>query len=272
MTTDKAMAEDILDRIVIRKKVEVQEAQRRFSLEALKENFDPSRVKRPFFETLGRPGAGGVNIIAEIKRASPSKGLISPDLDPAAQAAAYQKGGASAISVLTDRDFFKGSSEDLEAARNACSLPILRKDFLVSEYQLFESRAMKADAILLIARILSAGQLSEYLDLAVELDLDPLVEVHNETDVEKAAEAGAKLVGINNRNLRSFDTDISRATRIRSLLAGGQIAVAESGIGSRADVEENLKAGIFNFLIGESLVRAPDPAGFLAELMGQRPQ
>ncbi len=207
-----------------------------------------------------------MNIIAEIKRASPSKGLICPDLNPAVYASEYEKGGAAALSVLTELQYFKGSFEDLKTARESVNLPVLRKDFLISSYQIYESAVLGADAVLLIVRILSQEQLQDYLSLAKELDLDVLVEVHSEKEIEAAARAEAKLVGINNRNLKSFETDIENAIRMVSLLESYQIAVAESGIKTSEDIKKLHDAGIWNFLIGESLVRAANPKESLLSL------
>ena len=265
------MPADFLARIIERKTAEVAAARRARPVADLAEASAGHPARRPFIEALSRPGPSGVNIIAEIKRASPSKGVIRADLDPATQAAAYQRGGAAAVSVLTDGPGFSGSPDDLRAAREAVSLPVIRKDFIVSDYQLHETAAMGADAVLLIVRVLSGGQLADYLALAAELGLDALVEVHDEAELEPAAAAGATLVGINNRNLRSFETSLKTAATMAARLAPGQIPVAESGITSPADIAYLREAGIFNFLIGESLVRSPDPESFLRTLAGGEP-
>ena len=223
---------------------------------------------RPFFETLSQPGAAGVNIIAEIKRASPSKGDIAPDLDASRTALRYEKGGAAAVSVLTDPTYFKGSLEDLTAARSACTLPVLRKEFIISRYQVYEAAAAGADAILLIARILTAKKLDQLYALCRELGMDALVEIHTPEDARTVAACGARLVGINNRNLSTFETDIAIAMDLVARLAPGQVPVAASGISRPADIQRNLKAGIFNFLVGESIVRSSDPVRFIRELMG----
>ena len=184
-------------------------------------------------------------------------------------ARAYEKGGAAALSVLTDQHFFQGSPEDLKSAKEAVQLPILRKDFIISTYQVYETAVMGADAVLLITRILSEQQLTDLLSLSKDLHLDALVEVHDETDLEKADHAGAILVGINNRNLRTFKTDIGTAIALVKGFKPHQIAVAESGIHTREDIKTLNKAGIWNFLIGESLVRAQDPIAHLEYLMGK---
>ncbi|MFW6080501.1 MAG: indole-3-glycerol phosphate synthase TrpC, partial [Desulfosalsimonas sp.] len=208
-----------------------------------------------------------VHVIAEIKRASPSKGDIRRDLDPALLAAAYEQGGASALSVLTDNAFFKGSLDDMVAAKNSSNLPVLRKDFIISEYQVYEAAARGADAVLLIVRILSGHQLSDLMALCAELSLDALVEVHTQDDLETAIQSGAGLIGINNRNLASFETDLSTATGMAASLGPEQIAVAASGISSRKDIEKILAAGISRFLVGESLVRSNRPEALLKKLI-----
>ena len=257
---------DFLTIIVEHKKSEV-EAGKKLLPESLLRNEAIKVKRRPFMKKLSEPGPSGINIIAEIKRASPSKGFLRPDLDPAEYAAEYEKGGAAAISVLTDRDYFKGDSDDLIRAREASSLPVLRKDFIISSYQIYETSAMGADALLLIARILSKQQIKDYLALCNELAMDTLVEVHSEKDLETASDAGALLIGINNRNLSSFETDKGIALRLSRLLVPGQTAVAASGITGRRDIEKNLSSGIYNFLIGESIVRSGNPAKFIKSLM-----
>ena len=260
-------AKNILSEIVEHKKAEVERSKQALPEDAIREKALVPVVRRPFFTRLAQPGPSGVNIIAEIKRASPSKGVFSPDLDPVSTAQAYEQGGAAALSVLTDSTYFMGSSEDLQKARKATALPALRKDFLISAYQLYESAVMGADAVLLIVRILTEQQLRDYLSLAGELSMDALVEVHSEEDLEVAKKTGARLIGINNRNLRSFDTNIETAMSMVSSLAPSQIPVAASGIQKPEDIERNLRAGIHNFLIGESLVRAPDPKVFIQSLL-----
>lgn len=262
---------DFLSKIIIHKKEEVAGARRKKPLTALREQVSAARSHRPFFGALEHPGPSTVNIIAEIKRASPSRGPLCPDLDPAAIAAMYAKGGAAALSVLTDKTFFKGGLEDLKAARAACSLPVLRKDFMVSSYQIYESAVAGADAVLLIVRVLTGRQLADYLALCRELSLDALVEVHAADELETATAAGARLIGINNRNLVSFDTDIGHAISLAGRFSRHQVAVAASGITGRGDIQKNLAAGIFNFLIGESLVKSPDPVALLQTLQGKIP-
>ncbi|QTA90406.1 indole-3-glycerol phosphate synthase TrpC [Desulfonema magnum] len=255
---------DFLSKIVEQKKQEIAAAQKRLPETQVREQAFIPRKRRGFLKNMERPGT---NIIAEIKRASPSKGVICPDLNPARYASQYEQGGAAALSVLTDTPYFQGSFEDFKAAREAAGLPMIRKDFLISSYQIYESSVLEADAVLLIVRILSAEQLRDYLSLCAELELDALVEVHSEEDIEAASRAGAKLIGINNRNLSSFETNIETAINMVSLLEPGQIPVAESGIRGPEDVQKLRQAGIRNFLIGESLVRASDPRAFLKSLI-----
>ena len=262
---------DILEKIVEQKKTTVSAAEKNVPEARLRA--DPfasvGRVRRSFFKALESPGNFGANIIAEIKRASPSKGPIRPDLDPAAYARAYENGGASALSVLTDTPFFQGCLEDLKAARAATTLPVLRKEFIVSTYQLYETVLSGADAVLLIVRILERNQLKDYLQLCRELHLDVLVEIYSARELDDALWAGGRLIGINNRNLRSFETSTDNAITLSALLDPGQIAVAASGIQNRQDILQANAAGIWNFLIGESLVRAENPGRLLKSLLGQ---
>jgi len=251
------MIRDILSKIVQDKKQEVIAAKQHIPESFLRAKAFVPRKRRPFLQKLEQPGPFGINIIAEIKRASPSKGDIRANLNPAVYADEYEKGGAAALSVLTDRPYFKGSPEDLKVAREATTLPVLRKDFLISSYQIFESSVMEADAVLLIVRILDQQQLKDYLSLCNELEMDALVEVH------------ARLIGINNRNLQSFETDIGLAIRMKSLLNRDQIAVAASGIRTRKDIDKIKDSEICNFLIGESLLRAEHPREFLESLHGK---
>lgn len=258
----------ILDQIVADKKEEVAKARERVPLERLQAHIATTPwAPRGFYKRLSEPGAGGVNIIAEVKRASPSKGDICIDLLAGPCSREYEAGGAAAISVLTDEPYFKGSLADLRQVRSWASLPVLRKEFIVSKYQVYESRAAGADAVLLIARILEPSKLGDLLATARDLGMDALVEIHSENDYEAAHRAGARLIGINNRNLATFDTDIETAMNLASLLRPDEVPVAASGISSRTDVVSNLKTGIFNFLIGESVVRAKDRPAFIRQLM-----
>jgi indole-3-glycerol phosphate synthase len=259
---------DFLTRIVEYKKEEIATARRQVPESVLRTKARQIQSNRAFGQILATPDHAGVTIIAEIKRASPSKGIICADLDAARQAKAYEQGGAAALSVLTDRHFFSGSPADLKTARQATILPVLRKDFLISSYQIFESKALGADAVLLIVRILSKRQLHDYLSLCRELKLDALVEIHCREDLEITLQVGARFIGINNRNLASFETDVRTAATLAGMLGPDQVAVAASGIRERKDIKMGLQAGIHNFLVGESLVRASDPAGMVQVLKG----
>jgi indole-3-glycerol phosphate synthase len=222
--------------------------------------------RRGFETSLRRDRPG---IIAEVKKASPSRGLIRADFDPIAIATAYAEGGATAVSVLTEPRFFQGSLEHLAAVRKAVSLPLLRKDFVIDAYQVVEARAWGADAVLLIVAILDDGPLRELLAAATEIGLDALVEAHTASEVERAVAARATLIGINNRDLRTFVTTLETAERLGRLVPDGVVRVAESGIETRDDVARLEAAGFHAFLIGESLMRAADPAARLRELHGR---
>jgi indole-3-glycerol phosphate synthase len=225
---------------------------------------------RGFAAALRRPGE--VAVIAEVKRASPSKGPLAPDLDPAATAAAYQRGGASALSVLTDEKFFSGSEEDLAAARRASDLPVLRKDFTVAPNDVYDARLMGADAVLLIAAALCEAELTSLVDLASSVRLDALVEVHDEDEAERALAAGATLVGVNQRDLETFRVDTARAERVAKVLPASVTRVAESGIETRDDVRRLAGAGFDAVLVGEALVTSADPEGAVRALLSSSPR
>jgi indole-3-glycerol phosphate synthase len=208
----------------------------------------------------------GVSVIAEVKRASPSRGTLAADLDPARLAAAYESGGAACLSVLTDVDFFAGSPADLSASRAASRLPVLRKDFTVAAADVCDARLIGADAILLIVAALSRSELEELAGLAVQLGIDALVEVHDETEAAAALDAGATLVGVNQRDLVTFEVDTTRAERVAAALPSGVVKVAESGIRGPQDVARLAEAGFDAVLVGESLVTSPDPAAAVAAL------
>ncbi len=207
-----------------------------------------------------------IAIIAEFKRASPSLGEIRPDADPAQTVALYEAGGAAAISVLTEPQFFKGSLDDLRAARAITRLPILRKDFIVAEIQIVEAAAAGADAVLLIVAALSDEELSRFRTLAEDLGLDALVEVHDAEEMKRAAKSGATLIGVNNRNLRTFVTSLETSVELVALAPPDATLVSESGISTRADVERLDRSGYHGLLIGESLMRANDPVALLESL------
>jgi indole-3-glycerol phosphate synthase len=263
------MKPDFLSQIIETKKQELENARKVTPENQLVEEAGRSGERRPFFARLSDRDPFGLNIIAEIKRASPSRGDIRLDLDVERQARSYERAGAAAISVLTEQVFFRARPDDLQKVRSSVNLPVLRKDFIISPYQIYETAAMGADAVLLIVRALSREMLKGLLDLCREVHLDALVEVHSEEEMAEAKRAGARLIGINNRDLRSFQTDLQISIRLAREIQDGQIAVAESGIHERAQVESLIAGGIWNFLIGESLVKAPDPEVFLRELMGR---
>jgi indole-3-glycerol phosphate synthase len=258
---------DFLEKILAAKAEEVAAAQKHLSEQELRDRAEQRLERRPFEARLTACGPSGVNIIAEIKRASPSRGAIRADLNLDEFARAYTRGGAAAISVLTDRHF-QGDPHDLGRVRAATDLPLLRKDFIISTYQIYEAVVLGADAVLLIVRALSPELLRTCLELCRELELGALVEVHDETELDAATRSGATLIGINNRDLRTFQTDLAISERLIRYLEPGQVAVAESGIRSRTDIERLQAAGIWNFLIGESLVRADSPEDFLKTLQG----
>jgi len=255
----------ILDKIVAHKLTEVEEAKRAMPLEALLPHVHGRNDFRGFARALEIPG---VRVISEIKRRSPSKGDLAPHLDPADVARSYELGGAAALSVLTDTKFFGGCIDDLLAARNAVDLPVLRKEFIIDEYQVYESVVSGADAILLIARILDDAQMIRLLGLAFDLGLDVLLEVHDAKDLERAKRTGARLIGINNRDLANFHTDLSVAMELTHYMdkVPGLVPIALSGITSVSDIEMNLAVGIRHFLVGESLVKAQNPTLLLQQM------
>jgi indole-3-glycerol phosphate synthase len=213
---------------------------------------------RGFEAALRRASTSGYGLIAEIKKASPSKGLIRADFDPPAHARAYQAGGATCLSVLTDAPYFQGHEDYLIAARAACALPVIRKDFMVDPWQCAEARAIGADAILIIVAALDDNQMAEIEAAATERGMDVLVEVHNEAEMERAARLKSRLIGVNNRDLKRFVTDLSTTERLAPLAPEGSLIVGESGINSHADIERLARAKVRTFLVGESLMREAD--------------
>jgi indole-3-glycerol phosphate synthase len=213
-------------------------------------------------------GRNALGVISEIKRRSPSKGDLNTSLDPAALAATYERGGAACLSVLTDEEFFGGSSDDLRAARAACSLPVLRKDFTVSELDVVDARLMGADCVLLIAAALDPAQLTDLHALAVEIGLDVLVEIHGEAELEHALAAGASSIGVNQRDLLTFDVDHERAVRMAGLIPSAAVKVAESGVRGGDDARRLHAAGYDAVLVGETLVTSSDPSATIRELIG----
>lgn len=261
----------ILDRILARKREEVAALKRSTTLAALRTRAAAQTAPRGFAAALARVAdRGRPAVIAEIKRASPSKGLIREDFDPAQLAAGYAAGGAACLSVLTDRDFFQGADDDLVAARAACALPVIRKDFLIDEWQIAEARALAADCVLLIAAALDRQALAGLHALALDLGLDVLVEVHDAAELDQVLSAGLGerlLLGINNRNLHSFETQLDTTLELLPRIPAGIPVVTESGIGEPADVQRMMAAGVRRFLVGESLMRRSRPGEALAALI-----
>lgn len=265
------MLATILDTIVRQKQIEIEEGLAKIPLPVLKEQANEAAAQmdagRSLRAALHRPGE--IRLLAEIKKASPSKGLIREDFDPAEIARTYTTFGAAAISVLTDEKFFQGSPEYLREVRQVTDLPLLRKDFIIDPYQIYEAKVLGADAILLIMAILEPAQLAYYLGIAEELGLECLVEVHSAEELVIALEAGAKVIGINNRDLKSFKTDLETTFRLRAAIADPEITiVSESGINTREDIQRLQEAGINGVLIGEALMRASDIGSQIQILLG----
>jgi len=256
----------ILEEIYKHKLSEVAENKRRVSLETLKEQCKKRQRTRLFGAAL--KSSANIRIIAEIKKASPSLGIIREDFNPVEIARIYEAGGAAAISVLTEEKFFQGSLSYLTDVKKSVNLPILRKDFIIDTYQIYEARSAGADAILLIAALLSKEEIQHYLELAGELGMDCLVEVHSETELKKVLQTNAHIIGINNRDLATFNTDLGTTLRLRPIIPAGKIVVSESGIKSRANVEKLMKGGVDAILVGETLMKSDDISTKLRELLG----
>lgn len=264
---------DILNQIVAVKREEVAAAQKRISLAALRADAESRVLTRDFEGALrAKIAAGQAAVIAEVKKASPSKGVLRADFIPADIAQSYAEGdgkvSAACLSVLTDRQFFQGSVDYLKQARASCNLPVLRKDFLIDPYQVYEARAMGADAILLIAACLDDAQMRDLEAIAHGLDMAVLVEVHDGAELERALALKTPLVGINNRNLRTFEVTLQTTLDLQKSVPADRLLVTESGILTPADVKTMRDAGIHAFLVGEAFMRADDPGLALARLFG----
>ena len=260
---------DILKKILARKMEEIDARNRAVSLQELSRRVAEADAPRGFLSALrARVAAGRAAVIAEIKKASPSRGVLREDFEPAQIAASYERGGATCLSVLTDIDFFQGADAYLQQARAACALPVLRKDFIIDPYQVYEARVIGADCILLIVAALADAMLAELLQLAEHLQMDCLVEVHDATELERALQTPAPLIGINNRDLRSFETSLDVTLDMLGQIPDDRLVVTESGIHTAEDVSLMRGRGVHTFLVGEAFMKAPDPGEKLAQLFG----
>ena len=255
----------VLREIVVHKREELAARRRRVPLEAIRRRADAAEPARPFLAAIRGPR---VRLIAEVKGASPSAGTIRSAFDPAAIARGYEGAGAAAISVLTDARYFQGADEHLVAVRRAVGVPLLRKDFVIDPYQLYEARSLGGDAVLLIVAILSPALLADLQALAHELGMAAVVEVHADADLEAALAVEAPLIGINNRNLDTLETTLAPSRRLRPRIPAGVTVIAESGIEERAQVEELERLGVHAVLVGTALMRSPDPPARVRELLG----
>lgn len=258
---------EILKKILAHKEQEIAEKQQRVPLSQMQEWAKEGDAKRPFEMMLrGAASANKPGVIAEIKRASPSQGIIREDFDPMAIARSYQFGGATCMSVLTDNEFFKGGGPVLELARKACSLPAIRKDFIIDPFQVYESRVLGAYCILLIVAALDDEKLTSLYELAKEQNMDVLIEVHDEDELKRALKLKPTMLGINNRNLHTFDVDLQTTLRLKTMIPDECLVVTESGIHTQEDIKMMQENGINSFLVGEAFMRAPDPGAKLKEL------
>jgi len=257
----------ILDRIIARKRQEVSDRQAQRSMQDLESMLADQDAARGFTDRLVKQAMAQKSaVIAEIKRASPSKGLLRADFQPALHAQQYETAGASCLSILTDQDFFQGADDDLQAARSACNLPVIRKDFMVDPYQIIESRVLGADCILLIVASLGDTDLRHLHDTALSVGLDVLIEVHDERELERALALDNRLIGINNRNLHTFETRLEVTLDLLRLIPDDRLLITESGILQAKDVELMHAHGIYGFLVGEAFMRQPDPGVALTGL------
>lgn len=256
----------ILDTIIAHKQKELQTDQEQMPLAELKSKVANLPPTKDFQAAIGQPD--NINLIAEVKKKSPSKGVIREDFDPIEIAKTYAKNGAAAVSVLTDVRFFDGSLDYLKSIRQTIDVPLLRKDFTIDPYHIYQARVAGADAVLLIVAVLSPEKLREFIDIAASFSLASLVEVHTVAELEIALDVGAEIIGINNRDLRTFDTDLATTFKLRELIPADKVVVSESGIYTRADVESLCEAGVNAILVGESLIRSPDIGEQVRELIG----
>jgi indole-3-glycerol phosphate synthase len=264
------MSGDTLARICADKREHVARSRAARSLAVMEAAAERAAAPRGFTARLATAmDEGRYGLIAEIKKASPSKGLIRADFDPASLARAYFDGGATCLSVLTDEPYFQGRDEYLVAARAAVDLPVLRKDFILEPYQIFESRALGADAVLLIMAALGDNEAAELHEVATGLGMDALVEVHDETELERALKLSARLIGINNRNLKTLAVDLNVAERLAPMAGRGRLVVAESGLSTPADLARMARIGVSTFLIGESLMREADVTAATSRLLAR---
>jgi len=260
-------ADSVLDRILKVKRAEIETARRAKPLAAIRAEAEAASRPRGFVSALRAAiAAGRAAVIAEVKKASPSKGVLRADFDPAAIARSYAGGGAACLSVLTDRQFFQGAPEHLIAARAACALPVLRKDFVIDPYQVWEARALGADCILLIVAALDLPRMKALEAAATTVGMDVLVEVHDAAELERALELRTPLVGINNRDLRTFETRLETTLDLLPRIPPERLVVTESGILAKGDVQRLRAGGVNAFLVGEAFMRAPDPGVALAQL------
>ncbi|MCS7263254.1 MAG: indole-3-glycerol phosphate synthase TrpC [Armatimonadetes bacterium] len=258
----------ILQKILEVKRDEIEKRKNQLPLKVLKKRLSEALPVRPFAQTLKRRDGEPIRLIAELKKASPSKGVFRQDFDPKAILLAYELSPTSALSILTDEPFFQGSLENLSLARQITTKPLLRKDFLVDEYQVYEARVYGADAVLLIVAALDEKKLQDLIELSRELGMDALVEVHTESELEIALKAGANLIGINNRNLQTFDVDLNTTFRLKKFIPSECVIVSESGLETREQVKRLEEASVDAILVGETLIRSDNPIAKAEELLG----
>lgn len=260
--------ENLLAQIIKNKKIELKEDRLKIPLNDIKARLRDIELPRNFMAAISEPKEKGINLIAEIKKRSPLKGLLVEDLKVAILAKKYEEAGAAAISVITEKKFFEGTPEYINIAKGEAKIPVLRKDFLIDEYHIYESRFLGADALLLIVAILDSSALSDFLALTSELGMSSLVEVHSERELEKALKADAGIIGINNRNLRTFKVDINTTFKIIKEIPAGKIIVSESGIYNREDVVRLAAAGVHAALVGEAILTSGNVTKKIKELIG----